>query len=80
MNILNRIKKLESKTGNNDLNFCDCFMTHMRKLAAEIYDGAAYDETKAFLPEGNYCPKCKKPVSDGTIKAQKDLILIYGDL
>jgi len=77
MNIKTRIKKLEKSVIPAE-SFCLCFRKY---CIAQI--NAAYDNvpvTESFLPEGDFCERCKKKVSDKDLEMQRDLQLIYGDL
>lgn len=80
MNILNRIKKLETHHDTNK-PFCECFHEYRRKMIDSVYDGTPYDETGANLPTGDYCRKCRKPVNvEFEQRMERNLLLIYGDL
>ena len=62
MNVRNRIKRLEIKLGFT-AGYCECFNEHRRKLIESVYDNTPYEEKDGYLPEGDYCHKCKKPVN-----------------
>lgn len=44
-----------------------------------VYDGVSYDLETVVLPEGDFCEKCKKKVSEKDLKMQRDLQAIYGN-
>lgn len=80
MNLQSRIQKLENRMLSSEIQFCDCWTVHWKKLIDFVYDGVSYDFESVILPEGDFCGKCKKPVSEMDLKVQKDLSLSYGDL
>lgn len=80
MNVLNRIKRLETKLVFTS-RFCECFMEYQKKIIDSVYDGTAFDEKAVRLPEGNYCQKCRKPVDVERERTFYETVnLIYGDL
>jgi len=80
MNILHRIKKLETQTDGNK-PFCECFNEYRRKMIESVYAGKTFDESGENLPSGDYCRKCRKPVNiEFEQKMERDFLLIYGDL
>ena len=78
MNIRSRIQKLENQI-IYEKQFCDCWMIYHEKIIGLVYDGIPYDDSKTTLPEGGFCEKCKKEVSESDLKIQKDVQRIYGD-
>lgn len=79
MNLINRIKKLESKNEIETREFCDCYDIYYTKLIDKIYNGTPFDETGAELPEGTFCEKCQLPLSERILQFNKGLQLVYGD-
>jgi hypothetical protein len=43
------------------------------------YESVSYDVETVVLPEGDFCEKCKKAVSEKDLKMQMDLLAIYGE-
>lgn len=78
MNIINRIKKLETHHGTNK-PFCECFHEYRRQLINSVYDDTPFDENAVKLPEGDYCRKCRKPVDVEFERAtERNIQMIYG--
>ena len=79
MNLRTRIQKLENRI-IPEKQFCDCWMIQLEKMIALVYDIVLYDESQTVLPEGDFCEKCKKQVSEKDLEMQRNLQMIYGDL
>jgi hypothetical protein len=79
MNLINRIKKLESRNGTGDGEFCDCYDKFYVKMIDKVYNGTPFDETSAELPDGEFCEKCQLPLSARILQFNKGLQLAYGD-
>jgi hypothetical protein len=65
---------------SSEIHLCDCWAIHWKKMLDLVYYEVSYDFESVILPDGEFCLKCKKPVSEKDLKMQTDLRLIYGDL
>ena len=79
MNLLNRIKKLESRQIKSEGEFCDCYEIFYTKLLDKVYNQAPFDEATAALPEGDFCQKCQLRLSPQTLELNRNMQMIYGD-
>jgi hypothetical protein len=82
MNILSRLKKMESRINAEDSNFCGCYEKHWRSAIESAYNDNSDIEIEVYpMPdfEKGFCKKCNKPFSKGDIEMDKNIQEIYGE-
>lgn len=79
MNLQTRIQKLENRMISPETNFCNCWIIYSQNMLDLAYESVSYDVETVVLPEGDFCEKCKKAVSEKDLKMQMDLLAIYGE-